>query len=91
MKYFHMTTTKYRMANKISRLKVAEVITKEDKVLRGEATKYFSELLKKDIHLDRDKHKDFLDCIPNILNEDQNRALTTIPSKEEILKAKFSF
>ena len=84
MKYFHMTTFKHRTDNRISRLKVDEVITKEDEDFRGEATRYFSELLKKDTHFDIVMHKDFLDYIPNILNEDQNRALTTTPSKEEI-------
>ena len=54
-----MITLKHRMGSKNFRLKVVKIITEEEEDFRGQATRYFKELLEKDIHLDKDKNNYF--------------------------------
>lgn len=90
-KYFHMTTLKHRMANRISRLKMEERFTENDESINREAVEFFSNLLQGDPNLDLEKKNFFLDCIPFCIFEDQNNSLTSIPSSDEISKDVFSF
>lgn len=50
-----MTTLKHRMVNKISRLKVNEVIIEDDEAIKREAMIFFSGLLGREPHLDKEK------------------------------------
>lgn len=69
-KYFFMTTIKHRMGNKISRLKIDGVISEKEEDFRGDANKFFFDLLKKVDNLDKDHQRELLDCIPHILEEE---------------------
>ena len=54
-KYFHMTTLKHRMVNKISRLNVHGVFIDDDEAIKRKAMIFFSNSLESDLNLDKDK------------------------------------
>ena len=76
-----MTTLKHKIVNKISRLKVNNVITEDDEDIKREAMRFFSCLLEREHNLDKEKQKEFLRCIPKSISKDQNKDFTIIPSK----------
>ena len=53
-KFFHVTTLKHRMANRISRLKIVEGTTDDEVIIQREAMNFFKYLLQES-NLDRDK------------------------------------
>lgn len=84
-RFFHMSALKYKVANKISKIVVEDGVLNKDDEICGEATRFFASLLSVDAH------NTLLDAVPTILGEEQNKFLTTIPSKDEIKAAVFSF
>ena len=59
-KYFHMTTLKHKMANRISRLNTDEGLTDNEEITKREAMDFFSRLLQGDPDLNLDKQNVFL-------------------------------
>ena len=90
-KFFHMTILKHRMVNKIYRLNVHGLFTNENKSIKREDMNFFSGLLQSEPNLDKDKQKEFLECIPKSISGDQNKKLTTIPTNDEITKVVYPF
>ena len=82
-KFFHVTTLKHRMANRISRLKTVEGTTDDEVIIQRKAVNFFKSLLQES-NLDRIKQDSFLHCIPSCVSIDQNSFLTSIPSNDEI-------
>ncbi|XP_057846007.1 uncharacterized protein LOC131055558 [Cryptomeria japonica] len=90
-RFFHMTTMKHKVANRILKLRIGGTETRKDDEIGKEAMNFFTSLLSVDCSLDGHSQSAILENIPSTINEDQNKALVAIPSVEEVKKAVFSF
>ncbi|XP_057862710.1 uncharacterized protein LOC131071027 [Cryptomeria japonica] len=90
-KFFHMTSMKHKVANRISKLRIGRIETRKDNEIGNEARNVFKSLLLADCGLDHLSQRALLETIPSIINDVQNKAMVAIPSEEEIKKAVFSF
>ena len=68
-KFFHITTLKHRMANRICRLTMDEGSTDNEEIIKREVVDFFKSLLQES-NLDLVKQDSFLQCIPSCVSED---------------------